>query len=502
MRRQPHPVIGLTGGLDVSADPVFLTDMKSPNLREVYYHERMLKKDYGFDVFGDTLADRSMRFANYKQLDGTEYLICLTVDDAQEYTLATNTWGQVTGSNNFTGDEDDRFDHTVMNDLLIVTNGKDALYKWDGTTWAVLGDLTSPSIQSKLVNTFYNYCILGHTIEDGTTCPHRIRWGDTADPEDWTSGNFGFFDVNDTQDYLVQLAMLGDRLYIFKEASIWEIYHVGGTDIFKYRNVINGIGTRSAGSVVNVRDRLLFLGEDNFYSFDGSNITPIGDDVVNLVTSAESKIVNTSMLGRAPGAYSVATHDYIVILPTEGDEPELLLRYNLDAKNWTRRDKQYVTCLGLDSMADRTPWNSAVGTWDSGSWDVPWDRLSLPPGTPAVIYGLTTGVTHKDDRATKSTNQLVWESKDFLFGHAARITGVSIQALGGPFLLAYSLDGGLTWSSEVTLTPDVTEFSEMFKGYSLTTQKIRFRIRTSNETLEIKWIEPWYIPRKRSKSVN
>ena len=500
MRRQPHPVVSPTGGLDVSLDPVFLTDQKSPNLREVYYHKGIVKKEFGFLTFSDTLADRPMAFANYKQLDGTEYLVCLTVDDAQEYDTTNDEWDLIANSDNFTGDEDDRFDWTVMNDLLITTNGKDAIYKWDGTTWAVLGDLAA--IQAKLVSQFYTYCILGHTIESGTTCPHRIRWSDTADPEDWTSGLFGFFDINDTQDQIVQLAMLGDRIFVFKEESIWEIYHVGGTDVFKYRNVIMGTGTRCPGSVVHIRGVLVFLGDDDFYSFDGSYVTPIGQDITALVTESQTKIVNTSKLNRAPGVYDVATHNYVVVLPTESDEPDLVLKWDVRNKVWTRRDKQNVPCLGLDRATDRTTWDSAVGTWDGGSWDIPWDRLSLPPGTPQVLYGLDTGVTHKDDRATKSTNRLVWESKDFLFGHASRITGVSIQAKGDPFDLGYSLDGGVTWSGDDTLTPDVTEFKELFQGYNLTTQKIRFRIRTSNETLEVKWIEPWHIQRKRSKSVN
>ena len=134
MRRQPHPVIGLSGGLDVSADPVFLTDQKSPNLREVYYHKRMLKKEFGFHVFGSgrVLPERPMMFAPYRQLDGDLYLVTLTVDKAYEYDATNDEWDFITDSDVWTGDEDDRFDSCVMNDLFLVTNGKDAVQKWTG----------------------------------------------------------------------------------------------------------------------------------------------------------------------------------------------------------------------------------------------------------------------------------------------------------------------------------------------------------------------------------
>ena len=497
MRRQPHPVIGLSEGLDASMQPSLLTDLKSPSLKEVYFHKGILKKDFGFSVFASTLAERPMLLYTYIQSTGTRILIAVTVDKAYQYNTTTEVWDLIADSTVFTGDEDDRFNACTMNDLFIVTNGKDAIQKWTGAAWAVLGGLTL--IKADLAVPFYTYLLLLNTLEDGTRCPFRVRWSDTADPETWSGGNSGFFDMSDTQDVIIGWGMIHDRLYIFKDSSIWEVYYVGGSDIFKYRNVIKGTGTRSAGSIVNIEEILIFLGDDNFYKFDGAHTTPIGNEVVPIVCQAEGKEVNSKMLHRVSSTYSVITRDYKIALPTISNEPELILKYDLKTGVWTRRNKQYTTCFGLDYASDRTAWGAATGTWGGGDWDKAWDFQSIPPETPLVLYGLSTGVFHKDDRVTKSTETLVWESKDFVFGQASRITGFHISAKGDDFEMSHSFDAGLTWSINVILSPDSLEFTDLFYPMNDTTVQVRVRLRTSNENLEVRWVIPWFVKRKRSK---
>ena len=52
MKRQPYPVAQLTGGLDISADAVFLVDKASPHLRNVRFDKGLIKKGLGYVAFG------------------------------------------------------------------------------------------------------------------------------------------------------------------------------------------------------------------------------------------------------------------------------------------------------------------------------------------------------------------------------------------------------------------------------------------------------------------
>jgi hypothetical protein len=158
-----------------------------------------------------------------------------------------------------------------------------------------------------------------------------------------------------------------------------------------------------------------------------------------------------------------------------------------------------VTCFGFYTAAARLTWDDAVGSWDDAEGT--WEDKSLPPGAPTTLLGLPDGRVEEDNRVTKSSERMVWETKDFIFGHAARIVEVRVQAKGDAFDISYSINSGLSWSGEETLSPDSNEFKELVRFLNLTVQKIRFRIQTYNGTLEIKWVEPWYIERARSKKL-
>lgn len=136
-------------------------------------------------------------------------------------------------------------------------------------------------------------------------------------------------------------------------------------------------------------------------------------------------------------------------------------------------------------------WAAATGTWDS----------YRTAGTPVAVFVDTSGNSSEDTRSEHTTERMIWESKDWLFGHAARLTEFRIQAKGGEFEVSYSINGGSTWSDPVTLTPDSAVFQEMVVYVNFTCQKVRLRIRSDSEQLEVKWIEPWYIQRERSQSL-
>jgi hypothetical protein len=535
MRKQSYPIPQLTGGLVAELDGLFIEDNQSPNTHWSRWDQGRLAKEFGLRGMG-AVPERAMHFDTFYMVDGTTHTLCITTDAVYRYVEASKEWTLITGSDIFTGDEDNAFTScnyfdSAGTDIFITANGVDAVQKWDGTTWDILGGLAAAGVSSaRVMITFYNHLILGFTLEGGFQCPQRIRWSATGDPEEWdftTDPTAGFIDLVDTVDWITAFCLLGDRLFVFKERSIWEVLYTGGSTIFEFRLVIDGVGTYCPASVVSLGDELIFFGTDDVYLFDGTTLKSVGHQIFPLLYETGYKRVNSSALGRAPAIYMEETTDYLLVLPTLSDEPTWVLKYNLNLENWSQRIlNNPVTALGYYTASDRTPWSTAEGTWDALTWQIAWKEKSLPPGAPTTLYGFDQGGIMEDTRSnygigvfwndesrtfngvTETWSELweehyfIYETKDFVFGHTARYVEFRILCMGEAFLVAYSTDGGLTWNEERTLTPSQTEYREMVYYLNQNARKMRFRIRSLNDELFIKWIEPWYVPRQRSKELH
>lgn len=446
--------------------------------------------------------ERIMYFDSFYETDGTEHFICCTPTRMYEYN--SGVWEPVAESNVFTGDADDQFSSTVWPDLFILTNGQDTIKKWDGATFAALGGLSGISVTAaKSVIIYNSRVVLGHTIEGGSACPHRVRWSATGQPEQWdpaTYADAGFVDLNDTSDWVVGFAILIDRLFVFKERSIWELLPTKDTDVFEARVVIDGVGTYAESSIISLGDVLIFFGSDDVYLFDGSSLKSVGESVYPWLYTTGDKKVNLSRLNRSACVYVEELGQYVLALPTTGDDPDWILKYDVNEENWTQRDKE-ATAFGFWSQADFADWSESTGYWDDAAYAYDWSSKALPPGAPITILGDSTGRIVKDDRLTTSSELMVWETKDFVFGHSERIVQMSIKCKGsGDFTVYYSTNQGRTYNLLGTHTPDTSDFVTEKFFMNVTCHQIRFKIQTEATSFDIMWIEPWYIDRSRTMS--
>lgn len=505
-RAQSYPVVQLTGGLNVNVDATFLVDRESPNLRNIRLEEGLIKKGLGFRQFG-------VSGANGLPLDGTPMLIDTfpMQSGTIHHLFATNKWVyrylplsrtyEKKNTTQFTGDEDNRFSSAVTlssagTDLYILTNGKDRIQKWDGSggNFTNLGGWSTGPILARQLAIFQSRLVAGFTIEGGQICPWRVRWSVAGNPENITGTGSGFVDLAETPDWIVALALLKGKLYAFKERSIWELAYVGGTDVFKPVIRINNVGTYSPHSVVSLGEEIIFYGTDNVYIYDGLDITPIGKNIYPYLYTTDKKLVNSAKGIRVTSGYIEELKEFVMCCPTTGDVPNLLFTYNFDYQAWTLRDIE-ITAIGYYTVPSGYPWSDLVGNWSSQQWV--WMEKNLPSGAPTTLIGTPNGYIYEDDRLTKSTDYMGFETKDWVFGHAQRWTELRILAKGGPFQVSYSLDRGLTWSNPKTFTRS-DEFIEHVLHINETSQQIRAKIESIAEELTIKWIEPWYIPKLRS----
>lgn len=510
MKRKPYPIVNASDGLHLNQDPLFLTDGASPNLNCVRFHKGVVKKDTGFRTFPSLTSERPMMFRIYSKWSGAVHYVLASTADL--YKLGAGVWDQVRPVGavvpTFTGDLDDNFSHTVTQDYLILTNGKDPIYKFDGVAMTLVGGLAAPDpvIYAKTVNTFYNTLVLGWTNEDGVDIPYRIRWSEVGDYETWHSGNAGYMDLLDTEDKIQTTVLLGDRLFVIKEWTIWEIFYTGGTGtnaLFDKRLVNDSIGTYAPKTVISLGDKIWFFGTDNIMAFDGLNVEPVAVQVAPLLYETSETIVAHNKLNRAIAAYQDETGDYVLALPTRTDpEPNLLLKFNIRTHAVTRRTKK-VSAFGYYTAASTAKtWAQAkidATAWSDAVWDVAWRRFALPEGAPTTLYGSPDGTVEEDDRVTLSSELMVWESKDFIFSQSQRWLYFELWCKGDPFEFTFSTDSGESWAVEKTYTPQTGKYSRVRCTSEVTTDILRIRIRTSGQ-FEFKLPTPWYIERVRSST--
>lgn len=95
----------------------------------------------------------------------------------------------------------------------------------------------------------------------------EFKWCASGNPENWSTGDSGFANIQKTGDPLLFMSRIGDKLFFFKSFSIEPWIHLGGeTPFVRYGGTWMNIGLGAAASVVKANETLYFFGNDNrFY---------------------------------------------------------------------------------------------------------------------------------------------------------------------------------------------------------------------------------------------
>lgn len=491
MRRKPYPIIDLSGGTNTNLGPYLINDHESPYTNNCRIEKGVLKKMWGASAYTTTSIDGTpMLFAIYYPHGADPVTFLFTTTNS--YKLVSEAWSEVTRvAGDFTGDYSNRFIAVNMNDLLIVTNGLDAPQKWTNgnSNFSLLGG-TPPDMVSFVP--FMNH-LVGVGINDGTYYPYRIQWSTSGDPETWAGGTSGDLDLVDTPDICTHIALLHGKAYIFKERTIWELAHVGGTEIFRPQLIINGVGTYSPNTVVEYEDMLIFKSRDNVYTFDGQRVEPIGSNIKELSSNIPASYACTAMAHHG-------IEEYWLAVPTTGTYPDLLCRYNMKHKSWFMSYSVDITAFGSSIEQDSgTPWEDIPldGSHDWANYPGTWFSTLSSEGLVAILYAERGGDCYKYNFQETGSETFTFQTKDFIFGQETRIALVQIRARYGAFDVSYSTDEGDTWSDSISFAASVADWKEYQWMLNFTCTSIRFRVQSTASEFELQWIEPWYIPRTR-----
>ncbi|MEO1440692.1 MAG: hypothetical protein AAFV33_09815, partial [Chloroflexota bacterium] len=100
----------------------------------------------------------------------------------------------------------------------------------------------------------------------------RVSWSDSEDNTTWTStatNQAGFFDLTSGTP-IVEMVSVRDEILILTRTEAWVARYVGLPLVFSFERVGDGCGVAAPNSVVVTKDFAAWVGEDNFFIYDGT----------------------------------------------------------------------------------------------------------------------------------------------------------------------------------------------------------------------------------------
>jgi hypothetical protein len=309
MPLQRVPINNFRGGLNTRDGPFDLMPNESPDLLNVtltslvgQLQVRQGKSQVGTTAPGVIDHCRQAALAN-----GARYLMCsingaiYTCDAGGNFVLRfTGTTGTIW---DFSQTPD-----ASGNDRVWCMNGIDPPQKWDGQTTATAAWAGSPPNCNRIL--VWRNKMIGVGV---TSTPSRLYLSKAGDPEA-TTGGYDFLDLRGDDFELgaiAELQVLADRLYAFKERSVWLV--TDPTTFANRRLGEPGCGQRFQSDVIE--DKLYFFNRQGLWSTAGVTVALETGSITNLF----------------PQRLNVSALSKVRIVGTQDSYPRIILSLPVDS---------------------------------------------------------------------------------------------------------------------------------------------------------------------------
>jgi hypothetical protein len=243
-------------------------------LDHLYLHDGTYKKFPGWTAFGNMASSNPIIYGfDFKKFDNSRHLV--TASKTNIYSINRSTGAATSIAGSFTGTNAQRWQSTILNDKLYITNGVDPIQEYQGNNiiTALTGDASLP--KSKYIITSAGHLVCGYTLEGATTYPRRVRWSKVGDPNTWipnaATNDAGFIDLPDDIGELRNIANLGVNSFVaYGSSAIYILTFVGLPAIWLVQRQVTMQGLYMPYSLVAFNDRHFFLDTDDFKMFAGS----------------------------------------------------------------------------------------------------------------------------------------------------------------------------------------------------------------------------------------
>lgn len=454
----PYPHRGWSTLLPINRTP----SGAAYTLENCEIHFRRLQKRWGISNFGTAtnISGRLQRIVDFVSSSGSRRTVAIGTTGMWSY--ESGTW--TTRASGKSGGADIIPWTTAFRNKIIVANGSNKLYKWDGVSSSATEITDSPV--AFVVGNLGGHVLVGNVAPYGS----QVRWSDYLNEDNWTTGSSGSADLIDTDDTIVAFAPFRDMVLALRKRSIWGISVGDSVTTFRFDRLYEGVGPIAPGSVASTPVGVLFLGPDDIYAFSGASAEPLLPPEFSLRRVIEDQLTLEG-LRRSVAVAFPARGQYWVSVPLSGSD-EVSHVLVVDYVGRTVLQHSLAACaLGVVDVptGGSGMWNDFPVTWSS--LQVPWSQLAptlrqrllmavtSAPTQPAVytptlsdngegiVQKWCPGLFNMSGQSPEGSISGEWMK----VVHRLRVMG---EAGSNPFSvrIGYSLDGEtVTWTQPATI---------------------------------------------------
>jgi hypothetical protein len=289
------------GGLNSTAGPFGLKENESSDLQNVDFDKfgSLLKRNgYATLNTGSVAASPCDGLYWYEyDASGTTTRKAIYVCAGKIYRMddLDGQWDDASGAVTITSSN--MCDFETFLGKLFVTNNVDVPFELAGTGTAGVSAVPTGLTKAKFVKQFNNYLFYANVTVSSVVYKSRIYWSNIRDTATWGAANWIEVSKDDGQE-ITGLKVLSDRLVIYKQRSIYNLFFTGDADI---PFILPGGGKSNSAvgciapfSIQEVENGHVFLAIDGVYYYDGLNSYKISNNITNTIMA-----YNTSRFEKA-----------------------------------------------------------------------------------------------------------------------------------------------------------------------------------------------------------
>ena len=385
---------------------------------------------------------------------------------SNDFTTQTNI---TRAAGDYTGGVDDRWTGGVLHGIAVANNGVDKPQFWAGT--GLMADLTNwpATWKCAALRTFRNFLVALGVTKNTTRYPYLVNWSHPADPgtlpTSWdiadATKDAGEFPLSETSGDVVDGLSFGERFYVYKTDSIYEMQFIGQPQIFRFSKVSDTYGLLARNCVVSTPSGQVAL-------TGGDLVLVSGSGVRSLVTNRMRRWLFSNIDGASRARCFLAANpkrnEVYVCFPELGETTctmALVWNWETDLLSVRKLTAARHAAPGLLPMSATRPWSALTGTWDDQAYG--WNAADYGDTDPRLLW---TGpqLMAQDQGMTDIGAPIISrvERTGLTFGDAARVKCVrgirpNVEAPAGTVLLIrigaqMEPGGGVRWSGLIPFT--------------------------------------------------
>jgi hypothetical protein len=260
----------------------------------------------------------------------------------------------------------DKWNFAQFGNTILAANNENKIQSFTLGTSSYFGDVSPNAPVAEYITVVRDF-VVSASLDNGTN-PNKVQWSDINDESDWVAGATSQSDFQIIADGGNIHGITGGEFgLILLDRAIVRMQYIGSPYFFQFDTIARGVGCVEGNSVAQYANITYFLGEDGFYSCDGSAVTPIGTQKVDkwFYSNANPALLN-KMSASVDPVRKVVVWDFIDIF---GGNSLLIYNWQINKWSYAETDVDYIantasagtTLEGLDSNYNVTAGSFTVG---------------------------------------------------------------------------------------------------------------------------------------------